>query len=250
LAGVKFEERGESGDVDIVIDDGVRLLDDHHARMGAREAPQDHSRCPECPTVVYFEGKAAVVAAKMLEAIRKEIGALPTLQADDVTYVPLVVRKAMECGAKVARESAVSLRPEDGGEGTREFAGDEDSGRFRRGKQISNALKSQRRDCRRFVRARPAHVTRGGVTRSAVSGDYRHEVSTYPHADFEEGGRNRLAAGQDNAEVTERAEVVDRVDVDRDSVTVGRHLKESQIRPGGWLGDVLAPALNRLGERV
>ena len=88
LAGVKFEERGESGDVDIVIDDGVRLLDDHHARMWAREAPQDHSRCPECPTVVYFEGKAAVVAAKMLEAIRKEIGAFPTLQADDSAYVP------------------------------------------------------------------------------------------------------------------------------------------------------------------
>ena len=112
----------------------VTRADDHHARMWAREAPQDHSRCPECPTVVYFEGKAAIVAAKVLEAIRKEIGALPTLQADDSAYVPLIVRKAMECGAKVARESAVSLRPEDGGEGTREFAGDEDSGRFRREK--------------------------------------------------------------------------------------------------------------------
>ena len=40
----------------------------------------------------------------------------------------------MERGAKVARESAVSLRLKDGGESAREFAGDEDSGRFRREK--------------------------------------------------------------------------------------------------------------------
>ena len=48
-------------------------------------------------------------------------------------------------------------------------------------------------------------------------------MAPYPHSNFEEGDRGGVA-GQDDAEVPDGAEVINRVDVDGDAVAIGGDL--------------------------
>jgi hypothetical protein len=55
LARAKLAQGGEARDINVVIDDGVRLLDNDDAGVRAREAPKNHSRRPEGSAVIDFE---------------------------------------------------------------------------------------------------------------------------------------------------------------------------------------------------
>jgi hypothetical protein len=60
----------------------------------------------------------------VLKAAREEVGSFPVAQTNDVAHVSEVVRKAMECGSKIAREGAKPGGLEGAGKGTRELAAD------------------------------------------------------------------------------------------------------------------------------
>jgi len=96
---VKLEERREAGDVDVIVYDSVRLLDDDHVRVRAGEAPKYHSRRPKGATVIDLRRQTSVIASKVLKAVREEVSPVPESEAHDVTNIPLIMGKSMERGA-------------------------------------------------------------------------------------------------------------------------------------------------------
>ena len=87
LACAKFAERGEFGNVDIVVHECVWLLHDDNIGIWAREAPEYHGRCPEGTAVIDFERQALFVAPQVLKTVGEEISTLPVAKADDVSHV-------------------------------------------------------------------------------------------------------------------------------------------------------------------
>jgi len=106
LACAKFAERGEFGNVDIVVHECVWLLHDDNIGVWAREAPEYHGRCPEGTAVIDFERQALFVAPQVLKTVGEEVSTLPVAEADDVSHVTAVVREAVKRRPKIARDSA------------------------------------------------------------------------------------------------------------------------------------------------
>jgi hypothetical protein len=106
LACAKFAERGEFGNVDIVVHECVWLLHDDNIGIWAREAPEYHGRCPEGTAVIDFERQALFVAPQVLKTVGEEVSTLPVAEADDVSHVTAVVREAVKRRPEIARDSA------------------------------------------------------------------------------------------------------------------------------------------------
>ncbi len=106
MACAKFAERGEFGNVDIVVHECVWLLHDDNIGVWAREAPEYHGRRPEGTAVIDFERQALFVAPQVLKTVGEEISALPVAKADDVSHITAVVREAVKRRPEIARDSA------------------------------------------------------------------------------------------------------------------------------------------------
>jgi hypothetical protein len=125
LTRAKLAERGKASDVDVVIDNGVGLLDNDDIGVWAGEAPENHSRGPEGAAVIDLEREALVVASQVLKAVWKEVGSFPVAETHDIAHVPEVVRKAVKSQPEIAGEGAEPGGLESVGEGTGEFASHE-----------------------------------------------------------------------------------------------------------------------------
>jgi hypothetical protein len=106
LARAEFAERGEFGNVDIVVHERVRLLDDDNIGVWASEAPEYHSRRPEGAAVIDFERQALLVASQVLKAVGEEVSTLPMAKANDVSHITKVVREAVKRRPEIARDGA------------------------------------------------------------------------------------------------------------------------------------------------
>ena len=145
LAGAEFVDRGKRRHVDVVVHDGIRLLDHDHSCVGAGEAPEHHRTSPECAAVVDLEVEAVLVAPQVLEAVGEEVSSLPVPKPDDIAYVSQVVREVVERGPQIAGQGAKSPGSKSDREGTRELTRDQDRGRLIREEETADVCKGQRR---------------------------------------------------------------------------------------------------------
>lgn len=150
LTRAKLAQGGEACDINVVVDDSVRLLDNDDAGVWARKAPKNHGRRPKGSAIIDLERQALLVTPQVLEAVWEEVGSFPVAKTDDIAHVSEVVRETMKRWSEVAREGAESGSLEGTGKGARELAGDEHGWRVisaEKGLHLLESERSRRRRC-------------------------------------------------------------------------------------------------------